>query len=60
MIRSPRLTGIRICTSSSPTAGSETGDPLEFLVRELRHFPDNSHVTTRYSGWHANRAPGMS
>jgi len=41
-----------------PTAGSETGDALEFLARVLSHIPDKGHVTTRYYGWYANRPRG--
>ena len=45
--------------SEGPTAGTETVDPLEFLVRVLVHIPDKGHVTTRYYGWYANRPRGM-
>ena len=45
--------------SEGPTAGTETADPLEFLARVLAHIPDKGHVTTRYSGWYANRSRGM-
>ena len=41
--------------SEGPTAGTETADPPEFLARLLVHIPDTGHVTTRYSGWYANR-----
>ncbi|MFN9098317.1 MAG: transposase [Gemmatimonadaceae bacterium] len=37
--------------SDGPTAGTETGDPLEFLARVLVHMPDKGQVTTRYYGW---------
>jgi hypothetical protein len=45
--------------ADGPTAGTETADPLEFLARVLVHIPDKGHVTTRYSGWYANRPRGM-
>ena len=41
--------------SERPTAGTETADPLVFLVRVLVHIPDKGHVTTRSDGWYANR-----
>jgi len=44
---------------AGPTAGTETVDPLAFLARVLVHIPDTGHVTTRYSGWYANRRRGM-
>jgi hypothetical protein len=44
--------------SEGPTAGPETVDPLEFLVRVLVHIPDKGQVTTRYYGWYANRPRG--
>ena len=44
--------------SDGPTAGSETVEPLEFLARVLCHIPDKGQVTTRYSGWYANRPRG--
>ena len=46
-------------TSEGPTAGTETADPLEVLARVLVHLPDTGQVTTRYSGWYANRLRGM-
>ena len=46
-------------TSDGPTAGPETGDPLECLARVLVHSPDKGQVTTRYDGWSANRPRGM-
>ena len=46
-------------TSDGPTAGTETGRPLEVLARVLVHIPDKGHVTTRYDGWYANRPRGM-
>ena len=45
--------------SDGPTAGTETGDPLEFLARVQVHIPDTGHVTTRDYGWYANRPRGM-
>jgi hypothetical protein len=36
--------------SEGSTAGTETADPLAFLVRVLVHIPDKGHVTTRYYG----------
>jgi len=45
--------------SEGPTAGTETADPLEFLARVLVHIPDKGQVTTRYSGWYANRPRGL-
>jgi hypothetical protein len=44
--------------TEGPTAGSETVEPLEFLARVLCHIPDKGQVTTRYSGWYANRPRG--
>jgi len=44
---------------AGPTAGTETADPLEVLARVLVHMPDTGQVTTRYSGWYANRLRGM-
>ena len=44
--------------SDGPTAETETVDPLEFPARVLVHNPDKGHVTTRYSGWSANRPRG--
>ena len=29
------------------------------MARVLVHIPDKGHVTTRYSGWYANRPRGM-
>ena len=43
--------------SEGSTAGTETADPLAFLVRVLVHIPDKGHVTTPYAGWYANRKP---
>ena len=45
--------------ADGPTAGPETVDPLEVLARVLVHIPEKGHVTTRYSGWYANRPRGM-
>ena len=46
--------------SDGPTAGTETGDPLELLARGLVRIPDKGHVTTRYYGWYANRPRGRA
>ena len=57
--RSAKAVTYRSDTSEGPTAGTETADPLEFLARVRVHLPDMGHVTTRYSGWYANRPRGM-
>ncbi len=53
--RTARAVTYRSEKSESPTADSETSDPLEFLARVLVHIPDTGHVTTRYDGWYAHR-----
>jgi hypothetical protein len=57
--RADKAVTYRSDTSEGPTAGTETADPLEFLARVLVHIPDQGHVTTRDSGWYANRPRGM-
>ncbi len=57
--RSAKAVSYRSDRSEGPTAGTETVDPLEFLARVRVHMPDKGHVTTRYSGWYANRARGI-
>ena len=49
--RTARAVTYRSDKSEGPTVGTETADPLEFLARVVVRFPDNGHVTTRYSGW---------
>ena len=57
--RAAKAVTYRSDKSEGPTAGTETVDPLGFLVRVLVHIPDKGHVTTRYYGWYANRPRGM-
>lgn len=57
--RSMKAVTYRAERSDGPTAGTKTVDPIEFLARVLVHIPDKGHVTTRYSGWYANRPRGM-
>ena len=57
--RTAKAVTYRSDKSDSPTAGTETVDPMEFLARVLVHIPDKGHVTTRYYGWYANRPRGM-
>jgi len=45
--RSAKAVAYRSDTFNGPTAGTETGDPLECLARVLLHIPDTGHVTTR-------------
>jgi Putative transposase len=57
--RAAKVVTYRSDKSEGPTAGTETADPLEFLARVLVHIPDKGQVTTRYSGWYANRPRGL-
>jgi len=43
--RSANAVTYRSDKSEGPTAGTETVDPLEFLIRVLVHSPDRGHVT---------------
>ena len=58
-IRAAKAVTYRADKSEGPTAGTETADPLAFLARVLVHIPDKGQVTTRYSGWYANRPRGL-
>ncbi len=53
--RAARAVTYRTDKSEGPTADTETVDALELLAGVLVHLPDRGHVTTRYSGWSANR-----
>ena len=44
--------------ADGPTAGTETGDPLEFLARVTAHVSNRHQVLTRYYGYYANRVRG--
>ena len=44
--------------SQGPTAGTETGDPLDFLARLVSHIPNPGQVMTRSYGWYASRTRG--
>ena len=57
--RTAKAVTYRSDKSDSPTAGTETVDPMEFLARVLVHIPEKGQVTTRYYGWYANRPRGM-
>ena len=44
--------------ADGPTAGTATGDPLEFLARLVTHIPDPGQVMQRYDGWYASQTRG--